>query len=287
MFRSLPLVLVAAMSLAAFAPVRAEESAPPAPPAGMVYVAGGTFVMGLDVEGEPTNETPAHPVELAPFFIDRYEATNARFAKFIEAKGYENTGFWSEDGRKWLSTAKRRLPEDWEDLQKSLGKDFAQHPVVGISWFEAEAFAKFEGCRLPTEAEWERAARGRDGRVYPWGNEFKAGFNEAMDPAVRTRTVGFNPADVSAEGLFDMGGNVAEWTASRYEGYPGTKYVGRWWGPDAKRYFRVARGGSWRDLSLGTRAAEHGFRVTRRLWEYGQEGGRSFMGVRLAKSAAE
>jgi formylglycine-generating enzyme required for sulfatase activity len=251
----------------------------------MLFVPGGTFVMGRDVEGEPTNDSPAHPVELSPFFIDRYEVTNARFEKFIAAKGYESLGFWSEEGRKWLETSKRKLPEGFEDLKKSIGKDFLLHPVVGISWYEAEAFANFEGGRLPTEAEWERAARGRDGRTYPWGNEFKDGFTDTIDPKARTRTVGGNPADVSAEGLFDMGGNVAEWTASRFEGYPGTKYPGRWWGPTAKRYFRVARGGSWRDISRGMRAAEHEFRATRRLWEYAQENGQSFIGVRLAKSA--
>ncbi len=287
--RKSPSFLLAVLPLIVLlAPAAAQEGAAPKPPPGMVYIPGGTFVMGREVpEGEkPKNDTPAHPVTLRAFFLDRYEVTNARFARFIDAGGYGKPEWWSEEGRKWLAAGTRRLPLEWESRKAAAGEKFGNLPVVGVSWFEAEAFAAFEGRRLPTEAEWERAARGPEARVYPWGEKFESGFVEgALLLNQGPVAVGGNPADVVPEGVFDLGGNVAEWTSSWFAGYPGTKFASRYWGEDAERRYKVARGGSWRALASGRRLAERDFRTTRRLWEYPHENGYPFIGLRLAQDA--
>jgi formylglycine-generating enzyme required for sulfatase activity len=250
-------------------------------PEGMIYVPGGKFLMGSDVEEgqKPTEESPRHEVVVKPFFISLYEVTNREYARFIEAKGYEKKEYWSEEGRAWLAKANRKLPVDWEKLTKSLGETFPSHPAVGASWFEADAFARYSGKRLLTEAEWERAARGTDGRKFPWGNRFETGVRKKPSgEAGPTYPVGANPADVSPAGAYDMGGNVAEWTSSWLEPYPGTKYPGRNWG---KR--KVPRGGCWRFMNL-SKPVEHKSRVTYRgLFQYPHTHGYTFIGIRLAK----
>jgi formylglycine-generating enzyme required for sulfatase activity len=254
-------------------------------PVGMVLIPAGEFLMGSDEGEEPTSESPAHTVKLESFWIDRYEVTNRRYGKFIEAGGYEKEKYWSEEGWSWLAKAGRKLPAGWEIRKLELGDDFPAHPVVGVSWFEAEAFARFEGKRLPTEAEWERAARGTDGRAYPWGNDLARGMPEPDDDPVGTRPVGSNPGDVSPVGLFDMGGGVSEWTGSWFEAYPETKFESRYWGPDARKRLRVARGGSWFEIARGDAAAAKKCRTTYRLIRYDPTSNRNFLGFRLAKDA--
>jgi gamma-glutamyl hercynylcysteine S-oxide synthase len=100
--------------------------------------------------------------------IDIYPVTNERFNRFISANGYENDEFWSEDGSKWKNKYNVSKPKHWDDPEWNA----SAHPVVGVSWYEAAAFARWENKRLPTEEEWERAARGTDGSKYPWGDEF-------------------------------------------------------------------------------------------------------------------
>jgi formylglycine-generating enzyme required for sulfatase activity len=151
--------------------------------------------------------------------------------------------------------------------------------VVGISWFEAEAFARFSKKRLPTEEEWERAARGTDGRRFPWGNV----FNEVLRKNTSgTLPVGKPKEDRSAAGVFNMGTNVSEWTASWFDGYPGTKFKSRYWGEKAKKRFRVARGGSWRSMSMPKAAAEYRSAATFRVFQYAHDDGYPFIGLRLA-----
>jgi len=263
--------------------IAAEKPAPDTK--GMLLVPAGSFSMGTDdVEGKkPTNEGPKHEVELPAFYIARYEVTNGEFAKFVKAKGYEKKEHWSAEGWKWLARVKRKAPEKWDELEKSLGDEFDSHPVVGVSWYEADAFARWAGKRLPTEAEWERAARGTDRREFPWGNEFEQGLRKKPpEEKGRTSAVGINRGDVSPVGAHDMGGNVSEWTATEYGPYPGTKATSRYWGEKATRRLRVARGGSWRVIDEGPRPLPHKCRCAYRQVQYFPDDGYSFFGFRVA-----
>jgi formylglycine-generating enzyme required for sulfatase activity len=207
----------------------------------MVYVPAGEFIMGSD-EGE-SDEQPVHIVYLDAFYIDKTEVRNADFAKFVEA-----TSFQTDLERQGISLTWRSVAQ---------GKD--NHPVVWISWNDAVAYCEWAGKRLPTEAEWEKAARGTDGRVYPWGNTFdgsKLSFcdkncpEEWKDTSVDdgyeyTAPVGSYQTGASPHGTLDMTGNVWEWVADWYNsGYysqsPGRNPTG----PDSGEY-RVIRGGSW------------------------------------------
>ncbi len=252
---------------------------------GMILVPAGTFSMGTDdPEGaKPTNESPQHEVELKAFYLAKYEVTNGEYAKFIAAKGYEKKDHWIDAGWKWLAKAGRKVPEKWAELKKTLGDEFNDHPVVGVSWFEADAYARWAGKRLPTEAEWERAARGKDKRKFPWGDEFKQGWRrKPPEEKGRTTKKGLNVGDVSAVGAHDMGGNVSEWTATEYGPYPGSKMKSRYWGKDAKRRLKVARGGSWRVIDEGPRPQPHKCRCAYRQVQYFPDDGNPFIGFRVA-----
>jgi iron(II)-dependent oxidoreductase len=229
----------------------------------MVSVEGGPFEMGSD--GDPfayDNERPAHTVELADFRIDVYPVTAGEYAEFIEAGGYRTRSLWSDQGWEWKETNQIYGPEYWsrsDDSHETLWRVRemfeetamrADHPVTGVSWFEADAYARFVGKRLPTEAEWEKAASwdptaGRK-RCFSWGDELcdngNFGFRNWGTTSVGTYSEG-----ASAYGCLDMSGNVWEWTASRFEGYPGFKafpypeYSEIWFDSD----HRVMKGGSW------------------------------------------
>jgi iron(II)-dependent oxidoreductase len=273
---------VLAVLLALFPATVGADEEPEIPP-GFIYVPGGKFLMGTDSD-EPTNESPMHEVVVEPYLISRHEVSNGQYAKFIEAKGYETEKFWSEEGWKWRQGEYgRALPVEWEELKKQLGDEFDRHPVVGVCWYEADAYARWAGRRLPTEVEWERAARGTDARLFPWGNEFEHGLRRKPEgEAGRTYPVGANPADVSPVGAFDMGGNVSEWTATTFGPYPGTKYESRYWGEDARRKLKVARGGSWRYIDDAREPVAHKCRVTYRLIQVRPAVGCPFVGFRLA-----
>lgn len=168
-------------------------------PSGMVYVLGGELTMGNDA-GEQ-QERPAHKVAVKAFFIDRNEVTCEEYAKFIAATG-------------------RRAPPDWTDGRYP--DDAAQRPVTGVDWDDANAYAAWAGKRLPTEQEWEFAARGTDGRRYPWGNEWRPNqANDVSSGLNQTTNVGSFPSGASPFGANDLVGNAWEWTASDYVAYPG------------------------------------------------------------------
>ena len=136
----------------------------------MVLVPAGPFSMGLDDHRVDADERRVHSVEVSAFYIDKYEVTNARFAEFVEATGHmtsaeEEGTDEREDGISW------RHPEG----EVADGVDRSQHPVVYASWYDAQAYCAWRGKRLPTEAEWEKSARGTDRRIFPWGNRFEAG----------------------------------------------------------------------------------------------------------------
>ncbi|MGH9719810.1 MAG: SUMF1/EgtB/PvdO family nonheme iron enzyme, partial [Bryobacteraceae bacterium] len=171
----------------------------------MMLVPAGEFVMGRNADSGAdsvrANETPAHKVNLPPFYIDKHEVTNAQYKKFCDA-------------------AKQRYPAnppwDWRYFNKP------DHPVMNVSWESARAYAEWAGKRLPTEAEWEKAARGADGRSYPWGNWFTEDTsNLKKTKRSYTAQIGWFPFDASPFQVMDMSGNVPEWVADNYSLYPG------------------------------------------------------------------
>ena len=203
----------------------------------MVVIPGGEFIMGNDGRGDDgpgdEDERPAHRVSVNSFRMDRYETTNAMYEAFAKA-------------------TERAAPHHWVNGSYPEGK--ADHPVVYVDWHDADAFCRWAGKRLPTEAEWERAARGTDGRRFPWGNEFST--TKANTPQYwlikhepgDTMPVGSFPQGRSPEGLEDMAGNVYEWVADWYQPYPGNTVANVHYGVKNK----VLRGGSWYDcLSYG------------------------------------
>jgi eukaryotic-like serine/threonine-protein kinase len=213
-----------------------------------VYVPGGEFTMGSDT-GEG-NERPVHRVVLSPFWIDRTEVTNAQFRMCVEA------------GACQPPTACEWGEPTYDDGGK------ADHPVVCVDWDQAEAYCRWAGARLPTEAEWEKAARGTDGLTYPWGNAFdgsKVNFCDrncretwkdatADDGYARTAPVGSYPEAGSPCGAWDMAGNVWEWVADWYAaGYYADSDGDNPPGPPTGVY-RVLRGGGWNSNQSEIRA---------------------------------
>jgi iron(II)-dependent oxidoreductase len=186
----------------------------PAATDNMAHVPAGAFVMGNDAG--PDDERPSHQVTLAAYSIDRFPVTNAEFAGFLNVVGHVN--------------AKGERLYDIDDpdarVHQSGGKwtadrGYEHHPVVEVSWAGARDYCGWRGKRLPTEAEWEKAARGTDVRRYPWGNtppdrghaQFSAGWNETAP--VNSRSAGASPY-----GVHDMAGNAWEWVSSAYRPYP-------------------------------------------------------------------
>jgi formylglycine-generating enzyme required for sulfatase activity len=181
----------------------------------MVLVPAGPFLMGLpdhDFLAED-HEKPLREVYLSAFWIDVYPVTTARFARFLAAGGYDQPAWWSAEGWAWKCRRRIRQPRVWGQA----GWDGPDHPVAGVSWYEADAYARWAGRRLPGDAEWEKAARGSDGRRYPWGDDWptprRANFGLVFG---RTTPVGLFPDGVSPFGCHDMAGNVNNWTSDWY-----------------------------------------------------------------------
>ena len=177
---------------------------PPTPPPGMVYIPGGKFVMGYNGSDQDA-EKPEHEVTVGPYFIDKYEVTVAEYYQFIKARN-------------------RAAPKNWSPAwqQGQFSNDEAKRPVTDVTWFDARDYAESLGKRLPSEEEWEYAARGNDRRLYPWGNDFNPNrANVGNEKGVRP--VGSYPADKSPFEAYDMSGNVFEWVGSDWSLYPGSK----------------------------------------------------------------
>ena len=216
----------------------------------MILIPAGNFWMGSpDGEGE-RGEHPRHQVTLDGFYMDKFEVTVARYAEFVRAK-------------------KRSQPRFWNQVDSSKHRNL---PVVGVDWHDAKAYCEWAGKRLPTEAEWEKAARGTDGRTYPWGNEQPtarlANFGKALTNNFydnRLVPVDSYEAGISPYGLHHMAGNVWEWTAdwydqSFYRKSPEHNPTGSSDGED-----RVVRGGSWFHAPVDARSARRpGFPPTTR-----------------------
>lgn len=174
-----------------------------------------------------SRDAPIEPVPLHAFAIQRHLVTVAEYAAFIDAGGYDDPALWSADGWSWRLDNDVEKPRFWAD------EEWAPYlhdnsPVVGVSWYEADAYASFRELRLPTEREWERAARGDDGRLFPWGDTWDPRRCAHRDNGMRTtKPIGIFPPGPFA--LYDMVGSVWQWT-------------------DGDGAHRVVRGGAWNNL---------------------------------------
>jgi eukaryotic-like serine/threonine-protein kinase len=221
----------------------------------MVYVPAGEFLMGSENADADDDEAPEHTVYLDAYWLYKHEVTNAQYADFLNEESNQTEG-----GVTWLDG-------DDEDVRIQQtggawvpGEGYGHHPVVEVSWYGAQAYCEWAGGTLPTEAEWEKAAQGPDGRTYPWGSEAVSGKRANYcdenceldwrdvnqdDGYAMTAPVGSFPEGASPYGALDMAGNVWEWVADWYD----ERYYTR--SPDenptgpASGEFRVLRGGSW------------------------------------------
>ena len=192
----------------------------------MAFVPAGEFIMGSNERWE--DESPEHIRETKAFYIDYYEVSNERYLKFVSA-------------------ANRSPPHHWPDGKIPAGK--GKHPVIYVSWFDARDYCAWAGKRLPDEPEWEKASRGEDGLIYPWGNLWTLEkSNNPYKNSTGTETIGSYPGGRSPYGLYDTSGNVWEWVDAFYLPHPGNVVPSQEYGKDK----RVLKGGSWFDcLSYG------------------------------------
>ncbi len=193
---------------------------------GMALIPEGEFVMGSNERWD--DEAPEHISSTNAFHMDLNEVTNSDYKKFVVA-------------------TQQVAPYHWPEGNSPKGKE--QHPVVYVSWFDASNYCKWAGKRLPTEQEWEKAARGQDGLIYPWGNQWSLDkSNHPYKHSTGTEPIGSYPEGRSPYGLNDMSGNVWEWVDSFYLPHPGNPVTRAEYGKDK----RVLKGGSWFDcLSYG------------------------------------
>ncbi|OXM43597.1 sulfatase-modifying factor 1 [Amycolatopsis thailandensis] len=258
-----------------------------------VFVPGGAFTMGTSAEPWALdNERPAHEVVVEAFFIDTTPVTCGAYSEFLDSGGYEDPKWWSERGWAYRSEHGIHAPRFWNREQDGWWRTrFGVHekvpsaePVVHVSFHEAEAYAAWAGRRLPTEAEWEKAARfdpatGRS-RRFPWGDEEPAPEHANLGQRhLRPAEVGAYPAGVSPLGVHQLIGDVWEWTSSGFEAYPGFAAF------PYKEYSEVFFGGDYRILrggSFGTDAAA--IRGTFRNWDHPIRR-QIFSGFRCARDA--
>jgi len=188
----------------------------------LVKVAAGSFLMGssdTDTLAD-SDEKPQHSLELPDYWIGKTEVTNAQFRQFVKGDGYTNKDYWTKAGWDWRTQNNIVKPGYWDDSQWNGDNQ----PVVGISWFEAVAYCHWLSAqtghefRLPSEAEWEKAARGSDGRIWPWGNTWEANRANSSEAGVgKTTPVGQYPEGASPYGALDMAGNAWEWVATKWQ----------------------------------------------------------------------
>lgn len=212
-------------------------------PPGFVYIPAGPFIMGSDDSFSNFDETPVHKVYLPPYAIMKTLVTNRQYKEFIDQAHY-------------------LAPPGWKNRTYPKGK--GDHPVTFVSYLNAVDFARWQKSRLCTEEEWEKAARGVDGRLWPWGNTWDPRRANANYSAGDTTSVTRYADGVSPYGIYDMAGNVFEWTSSTYKPYPGsTANKARFmaYKVDATgtlhrvrgKVYKVLRGGSWKSDQYSAR----------------------------------
>jgi iron(II)-dependent oxidoreductase len=259
----------------------------------MVLVPAGAFLMGADSDSFAyDNERPAREVFVPAFRLGRTPVTNAEYARFIEEGGYRRRELWDEEGWSWREKEGWESPLYWRRdgavwrERRMFDEDeiVPQRPVAGVSWYEAEAYARFVGKRLPTEAEWEKAASWDESagakRRFAWGDAEPSA--ELCNFGLRfwgTTPVGSFHEGASPYDCYDMTGNVWEWTSTPFEGYPGfepfpyPEYSETWFDGD----HRVLKGGSWATNASVLRTSFRNF--FRRHFRI------AFAGIRLAEDA--
>jgi iron(II)-dependent oxidoreductase len=250
---------------------------------GEAFIESGPFTMGTsDEPWAYDNERPAHTIHLAPYFIDRAPVSNAQYLEFVEAGGYDQQRFWTDDGWLWRLASAAHCPMFWKRQGHSwfrhrFGFDeplLAHEPVMHVSWFEADAYARWLGKRLPTEAEWERAARLEHDDDTDLSRIANLGAQH-FGPAA----IGAYPEGQAWSGCHQIFGDVWEWTASPFAPYPGfTAFPYREYSEvffDGR--YKVLRGGSWATDACAMRA-------TFRNWDYPQRR-QIFAGFRCARDA--
>ncbi|MGI5322598.1 ergothioneine biosynthesis protein EgtB [Actinomadura nitritigenes] len=272
----------------------AEPLQTPAAAAGEdeVLVPAGPFEMGTsDDPWAYDNERPGHMVDLPAYYIDVEPVTNAAYLAFIEAGGYDDPRWWTPAGWEWRNSGGKRAPAFWtreggQWLRRRFGRTEPvppREPVQHVCWYEADAYARWAGKRLPTEAEWEKAARWdpavQRSRKYPWGEVYEEGRANLGQRLLRPSDAGSYPSGASAYGVRQLIGDVWEWTSSDFHGYPGFRsfpykeYSEVFFGPD----YKVLRGGSWATHPLAVRGSF-------RNWDYPIRR-QIFSGFRCARSA--
>jgi formylglycine-generating enzyme required for sulfatase activity len=223
----------------------------------MVSIPAGDFLMGTDSERSDKYNRPQHTVFLPEYKIDKYPVTHAEFAKFV------------------VST-QHRPPLDWADGSIPDGK--TQYPVTMVTWYDAVDYCKWNDKRLPTEAEWEKAARGTDGRRWPWGNQMDANRLNTYYNVGSSNVVTAYKTGVSPYGVFDMAGNVSEWTSSDFLPYTDSIAAADLFQPKKMQattaddrnmkvadlvpvegVYKVRRGGSWKSDPFSTSAYHRNF----------------------------
>jgi formylglycine-generating enzyme required for sulfatase activity len=260
MNRSLRLIAatLAVLFLTACKPPVEGDSSPllkgaAATPEGMVRIPAGAFIRGSDredTEGRAKefgtmkpwylDEHPAHRMELPTYFIDKTEVTAGAYRLYLTATG-------------------AAVPKGWQGGADD--PDAELRPVTGVNWYQADQYCRWLGKRLPSEAEWEKAARGTDGREYPWGDEFDPmRANTGATRLGAVMPVGHFPEGASPYGVLDMVGNVWEWTGSWYLKYPGSEFHS----DDFGEKYKVIRGGGWG--GVGHYTLSHFYRAAYRFY---------------------
>jgi formylglycine-generating enzyme required for sulfatase activity len=268
----LPVLILAAGCRPASSDADRAPAEPSTPAAGQVrtdakgieqvWVEAGSFHMGTDEEtlralmdlnppsfvaGEFASEQPQHEVRITKgYWIDKYEVTNRAFRAFIDDGGYSREEYWSAEGWEWLQGQLVDL------LPMYCQGNLPENPVACVTWYEAEAYACWRGGRLPTEAEWEFAARGTESRVYPWGDAFDPALCNVVD-ATTLSPVGSFPGGASWVGALDMAGNVMEWVQDWLGPYS-EGMVEDPIGPETGRV-KVEKGGWWGGPFFAARSA--------------------------------
>jgi gamma-glutamyl hercynylcysteine S-oxide synthase len=281
--------------LAPYPPARPRAGTGPRPPTPVddrarIHIANGSILVGTDDRTcAYDNERPRHRCDLTAFSIDRYPVTCRRYLEFMDDGGYARPELWSEAGWRWREESGHRAPQGWTWDGRAwwvrrLGHRLAldpSTPVQHVCYHEAQAFARWDGGRLPTEPEWEAAARagtGEDAPAHPWGDAAASGERANLgQTAWGPCPVGSYPAGASPAGVEQLLGDVYEWTSSRFTGYPGfesfpyREYSEVFFGDD----YRVLRGASWA-------TSPHCARTTFRNWDYPIRR-QIFAGLRVAR----